>query len=117
MAQTGPPRSSLATVGGVLSIVAGGLAAFVGLILLALAIGGGISQGWHSAAAPLGTFFFFGCWLLATGGLSTAGGINAVKRKNWGLSLGGAIASVFTGFTVVGIVAVALIATSRKDFP
>jgi hypothetical protein len=104
-------------VGGVLSIVLGGLAALIGLILLLLAIGNGISQGWYHATAPLGTFFFFGGWLLATGGAAIAGGISATRRKNWPLALTGAIFSIFTGFTVVGMVAVVLIAVSKKDFP
>ncbi len=52
---------------------------------------------------------------LALGILGIVGGVTALRRQHWGLSLAGAIAGTLTFFPC-GIVAVILIAMGRSEF-
>jgi hypothetical protein len=73
-----------------------------------------------AGAVSIGTYFhsLFGLrliWLISSV-LSIVGGIFAIRRRYWIVSLLGAVASVI-GFTgLVGIVATVLIAISKKEF-
>ena len=86
------------------------------MVLLALAIGGGLSQGWHDALMPLGIYFFFSAWLLISGTLAITGGRAAINHRNWALAMSGAVASLFTGLTLPAIIAVIFVAISKKEF-
>ena len=97
------PSTPIPAIGGVLSIVSAGISLLIVLWSVALA---------HN-------FFVFGglmILMLISSILALIGGIFAIKRKHWTVSLLGAIASVI-GFTgLLGIVATILIAMSKKEF-
>ena len=107
------------TAGGVVSIVAGAGEIIGSFILFLLAIVGAAGAGWVApalGALPLVLFGFFGFWLAVTGILAVVGGILAIKRRNWGLALAGAIASLLGGGHLLGILAIVFIAIARKEF-
>jgi len=60
-------------------------------------------------------FIILGIIILALGIIAIIGGINALRRKRWGLALAGAICLALGG-DILGIVALVFIAMSRKEF-
>jgi hypothetical protein len=67
----------------------------------------------------LGPIFAFGGMMVTSlffSILAIFGGVLASKRKEWPLSLAGAVASMFSFVGLLGIVATILIATSKKEF-
>ena len=119
---TAPPNPSTAwmpTAGGVLSIVSGSLAIIGAVVLAILTLIGLIAARGFFAGAdapPFIILFFISIYLLAVGILAIIGGISAVRRRNFSLALAGAIASLFTGGTIIGVVAIVFVALSRKEF-
>jgi hypothetical protein len=118
-----------ARVGGILSIVAGGLGAIGALVGLLFAIlvgvfGGGRYYGYDgyygaSGDWPMVFAVFIGVWSfigLVLSILAIIGGSYGIRKKSWGLALMGAIASVLTFFPC-GVAAIVFTVMGRLEFP
>jgi len=130
MASSGSRRSGLLTAGGVLSIVAGAIQIIVGLIVVGLMLGFTIWSGYnpfpHMPWMPgswsvITEYPLFPTWLtiigvpaVALGIVAIVGGVSALRRKSFGLSLAGAICGLPS--TVFGILAIIFISVSKKEF-
>jgi hypothetical protein len=118
-----------ATVGGIFSIVSGGIGILMSLFYLAYPLFmtvmfATLEEDLSSADAEIGSilavfwlvfgliFFFY----LIVGALAVVGGICAIKKRAWGLSLAGAIAGS-VAFYYTGIVAVVLVSMAQQEFP
>jgi hypothetical protein len=88
-------RSRSLTAGAVLSIIAGGIAALLGLATI-----------WY---------YGIGIIFLAPGAVAILGGAYALERKNYGWCLAGAICALVPIWPL-GVPAIVLIAQSRKEF-
>jgi len=127
MESNGNSKSGLLTAGGVLSIIGG---------LLEL-IGGGVVMGIGIQNIIGGPFWFItdipwfpgkeivagvipaiiiivGVVILALGAIGVAGGISALNRKSFGLSVAGAICILPTA--ILGILAIIFTSVSKKEF-
>jgi hypothetical protein len=126
MTSDGTSRSGLLTAGGVLSIIgggleviAGGLAALAVVILRAL-FGRGLLPfdpgPWFDRVPVLAPFWsiIIGLPIFALGVVAIIGGVSAVRRKSFGLSLAGAICALPT--IILGILATIFIAVSKSAF-
>jgi hypothetical protein len=108
-------------IGGILNIVSGACCIFavLGLIIAILVIHYG--AGWGMDYYPMEAGFVEGILVIIAvyqfivGVLSLAGGIVALGRRMWGLSLAGSIAAVL-GVFPLGVAAIILIATSKEEF-
>lgn len=49
--------------------------------------------------------------------VAIVGGIFAIQRRHWGMSLAGAICAIISPWSLLGIVATVFIAISREEFP
>ena len=119
-------RSGLLTAGGVLTIVVGAFEVIVGVILVALAVSAGIqgeAVGLPALLLPRGLVELFvdltPIWLrvggsIALGAVAIAGGMSALRRRSFGLSLAGAICALVLGFA--GILAVIFVALRKREF-
>jgi len=130
MESGGSHRSGLLTAGGVLSIVGGSFEAIAGGILLGSIVvmimqGTGVMpllQGnWSDCVIVEVTPIVISSWafivaaaLLVLGIIAIIGGISALRRKRFGLSLVGAICALPTG--ILGILATIFISLSKKEF-
>ena len=65
----------------------------------------------------LGEMFVMGAGisLITVGIIAIVGGVMAIRRRNWGLALAGSILAV-SGIPPAGVVALILVAMSRKEF-
>jgi len=90
-------------VGGILSIVSGVIFTASGIAIL-------IAE-WEEAPLLAIAFAFF--YILIGGILPVIGGIFALKRKQWKLTLAGSIGAI-VGFPFIGIPALVLIIMSKK---
>lgn len=95
--------------GGILAIVGGSLNLLVGLgILLAF-----------PAAAPfrvaLAAVSVLGVLFLGSGAIALVGGISAINRRRWGLSLAGGICAIVPPSTLLGILSTVFVALSREE--
>ena len=95
---------------GVLAIVGGSLNI---LVALALAMFMPVAAPFHMAFASVG---FVGALFLGTGVVALIGGISAVRRKRWGLSLAGAICAIAPPSFLLGILSTVFVAMSREEF-
>jgi len=130
MVSNGSDKGGLLTAGGALSIVAGafkviGGGAMVALVTLGISLRvwlssflPGIAGGWYGferwAVVPI--------WLTVIGGLflvlgiiAIVGGISAIKRKSFGLSLAGAICALIP-LNLLGLLAVIFVALGKREF-
>jgi len=126
MESNGNNRSGLLTAGGVLSILGGVLEVIAGGIVLGIVINiiiGGtfwpLHIPWFRWGEIVGVFFpavfiIVGTLILVLGAIGIAGGISALNRKSFGLSLAGAICILPT--VLLGILAVIFVSVSRKEF-
>jgi hypothetical protein len=129
MASDGSSRSGLLTAGGALSIVAGVLEVIGGLIIGVLTIGIRIlvrlaimpphADDWFEHVMPFMHVIPFwliivGVPLFALGIVAIIGGVSAVRRGNFGLSLAGAICALPS--ILLGILAVIFVSVSKKEF-
>jgi hypothetical protein len=115
-----------ARVGGILTIVAGafgilgGLGVFLGVLIIRL-----VSS---TPYIPFGSLFpaqifsiimaFYAVWGIfigLLGVLGIVGGVFALRKKNWGLALAGAIAGNLT-FNLCGIPAVIFVSLAKPEF-
>jgi hypothetical protein len=126
MASDGSNRSGLLTAGGVLSIVGGALQVIGGLIIAILTIGIRIllrlvpipfpPGDWGGYVGPSVAFWLIiiGGSLLALGIVAIVGGVSAVRRGRFGLSLAGAICALPS--MIPGILAVVFVSVSKGEF-
>jgi hypothetical protein len=129
MESSGSRRSGLLTAGGVLSIVAGVLEVMGGGIAVALVMSPGLRDillpppptpwkppGWYDPfEPPISTWFVaVGVALLVLGIIAIAGGVSALKRKSFGLSLAGAICAY--PLPVLGFLAAISVALRKREF-
>jgi hypothetical protein len=135
MASNGSNRRWLLSAGGVLSIVAGIFQINNGAVLMAYFLTPGIMPdpdlicsflpglwfhwweypipamvGWH----PSILCFIMGLSILVLGIIAIVGGISAIRRKRFGLSLAGAICALASG--LLGILAVVFVALGKREF-
>ena len=126
MESNGNSKSGLLTAGGVLSIIAGILEVIGGVIIMILMIGGRIMFDWIISPSPPGGWehhimpiipfwlIIVGVPIIAMGIVAIVGGISAIRRGSFGLSLAGAICALPS--TILGILAVIFVAVSKKKF-
>jgi len=121
MGCSGSERSGLLTAGGVLSIVGGVFEVFSGGIVVGLTITAairgellphllpGVEVGlepvwWRTVGVPV----------LVLGIIAVVGGVSAIRRKSFGLSLAGAICALPS--SIFGILAIIFVALSKGEF-
>jgi len=129
MASNGSERGGLLTAGGILSIIGGAFEVIGGGIMVVLTIanrelfrlvGHGVWGG--TPAILFGPFGFVDLiWLIivgvpifALGIVAIVGGVSALRRKSFGLSLAGAICALPS--VPFGILAVIFVALSKREF-
>jgi len=125
MASNGDSKGGLLTAGGVLSIVAGVFELIAGGIMTFFIFLGvpcwlaffNHSGGWtwheHSwAVSPIWPMILGGI-LVVLGIIAIVGGISALRRKSFGLSLAGAICALPS---ILGILAIIFIALGKREF-
>jgi hypothetical protein len=120
-------KSGLLTAGGILSIIGGVLEAIAGGIVVGIGIeniiGGTFRftqyipwfQGREIVVGILPPIIIIlGIFILVLGAIGIAGGISALNRKSFGLSLAGAICVIPT--VILGILAVIFVALGKRGF-
>jgi len=127
MESNGNSKSGLLTAGGVLSIIGGVLELIGGGIVVGIGIKY-IIRGpfWLTPDIPWfpsdvivvsewpAEIIIVGILILALGAIGVAGGISALNRKSFGLSLAGAICILPT--VILGIMAVIFVALGKRKF-
>jgi hypothetical protein len=115
-------ESNKATVAGILDITAGIFGFIGGIPLLVIAIGGAAALGMvpepeakRMAFAPLALFLPLAAGLFIAGLVAIFGGMAALNRRKWGLSVAASIAAVFCFFPV-GIAAVIFTVLAEPEF-
>jgi len=115
-------ESNKATVAGILDITAGILGFVGGIPLLVLALGGAALLGTipepeanQVAFLPLALFIPLSIFCFVSGLVAIFGGVAALNRRSWGLSVAGAIAAVF-GFFPIGVAAVVFTILAEPEF-
>ena len=129
MASSGSSRSGLLTAGGILSIVVGAFEVIFGAVVTALTMSGvipGVFQlpWWPGQIHITPSFTYLGVPLLVLGIIAIVGGVSALRRKSFGLSLAGAICALPSGLMGIlniicvpmGILAVIFVALGKREF-
>jgi hypothetical protein len=125
MASSGNSKGGLLTAGGILSIIAGALEMIFGAVVTALTMTGVIPgvfrpfppmpwSGERFEIHIMPSFTYLGVPLLVLGIIAIVGGVSALRRKSFGLSLAGAICALPS--QILGILAVIFVALSKKEF-
>ena len=127
MESNGNNKGRLLTAGGVLSIIGGVLELIGGGIAMGIGINIIIGGTWWPPWVPWGEigvvffpaiipniFIIMGILILVLGAIGVAGGISALNRKSFGLSLVGAICILPTA--ILGILAVIFVALGKREF-
>jgi hypothetical protein len=130
MESSGSHRGGLLSAGGVLSIVAGIYLIVVGIsvavrLMSESVIGPGGVRLWHEVICHSLFFPFLVYWpsyrWVIIGGcvgilgiIAIVGGVSALRRKSFGLSLAGAICAVPS--FILGILAVIFVALGKREF-
>jgi hypothetical protein len=123
MAYNGDDRGGLLSAGGVLSIIVGALEVIGGGAMVALVCLGMPPKLWHvprfGGACSVADISI---WLIVVGGVlvglgivAIAGGFSAMRRKSFGLSLGGAICALIP-FNLLGLLAVIFVSLGKREF-
>ncbi|TET42354.1 MAG: hypothetical protein E3J60_02720 [Dehalococcoidia bacterium] len=128
MESNGNRKSGLLTAGGVLSIIGGVLEVIAGGIVVGIVIQN-IIRGplcvplpqipwvpWGEIVVDFlpAIFIIVGILILVLGAIGIAGGISALNKKSFGLSLAGAICILPT--VLLGILAIIFVSVSKKEF-
>ena len=124
-------RGGFLSAGGILSIIVGAFEVIGGGIMVALLIFGiplrlwlssflpGIPDGWswfeHSIAVVPIWLIIVGGPLLVLGIIAIVGGISAIRRKSFGLSLAGAICALIP-LNLLGLLAVIFVSLGKREF-
>ncbi len=120
-------QQNYAKVGGILSIVAGGLGCLSALVVIFIAVAVGFFSNsevyYNDRYASPDNFFIIMMVIYAVLGvigilvsvLAIVGGVYGIKKKNWGLALAGSIAGVLAFFPC-GVVAVIFTAMGKPEF-
>jgi hypothetical protein len=126
MASNGSNRGGLLTAGGVLSVVAGALQVIGGLLIGVLTLGirllGRLAHvphypgDWGGCVVHSIPFWLIviGVPLFALGIVAIVGGVSALRRGSFGLSLAGAICALPSN--ILGIVAIIFVSVSKGEF-
>lgn len=126
MASNGNGRGGLLTAGGILSIIGGASEVIGGGIIVVLTISTSIllrlallpfhPGDWFERIIPLipTWLIIVGVPLLALGIIAIVGGVSALRRKMFGLSLAGAICALPSG--ILGILAVNFVSLAKREF-
>ena len=127
MASSGDSRGALLDAGGVLSILGGVVELIAGWIVLSVVrhtmIGGSLQPIPHIPWMPdleIWLVFFparviiVGILILVLGVIAIIGGVSAIGRKSFSLSLAGAIGAIPSVF--LGVLAVIFIALGKREF-
>jgi len=115
-------ESNKATVAGILDITAGIMGFLGGIPLLVLALGGAALLGTipepeanRVAFLPLALFLPLSIFCFVAGLVAILGGMAALNKRRWGLSVAAAIASIFCFFPL-GIAAVIFTVLAEPEF-
>ncbi len=107
------PRSKAPIVGGILVLISGIVSVLDGIHIIAT----------HSEDPIFGDIAMTcGTMMLIFGVIALLGGIIAIQRKNWGIALVGGVfallslAGPFLMSSILGLIGLILIATSKNDF-
>jgi hypothetical protein len=134
MASNDNSRDKLLTTGGILNILAGIIQINNGVMLMAYFLNIGMRPYWavipflpglsfdyrhYLIPAMVGwrpsiLFFIVGLLILVFGILAVIGGISALRRRRFGLSLTGAISALASG--LLGILAIIFVALGKREF-
>lgn len=129
MASNGSERGGLLTAGGILSIIGGAFEVIGGGTVVALIMSPGLRRmllplppmplmppGWYEHFVPVMPTWLIivGVPLLVLGIIAIVGGVSALRRKSFGLSLAGAICALPSA--LLGILAVIFIALGKREF-
>ena len=126
MASNGSDRGGLLTAGGILSIVGGAFEVIGGVIMVVLTIGTRIllrlallpfhTGDWFERIIPVIPIWLIivGVPILVLGIIAIVGGVSAIRRKIFGLSLAGAICALPSG--ILGILAVIFVSLAKREF-
>jgi predicted ferric reductase len=98
-------RTNSPVIGGTLSIISACIS-FLFVVLLTIVL----PYPYHHGRGVLMIAMLFASML------AVIGGVLAIKRKLWALSLIGVFASIFSVVGLLGIIATVLISTSKKEF-
>jgi hypothetical protein len=125
MESSGSHRRGLLTAGGILSIIGGAFETIFGAVVTALTMSG-IIPGVFRPFPPMPwsgerfeihimpSFTYLGVPLLVLGIIAVVGGISAIRRKSFGLSLAGAICALPAH--ILGILAIIFVSVSKREF-
>jgi hypothetical protein len=123
-------RGGLLSAGGILSIIVGafeviGGGMMVALISLRIALRPwlssfwpGVPGAWHEyswAVVPIWPMIIMGGVLLVLGIIAIVGGVSAIRRKIFGLSLAGAICALIP-LNLLGLLAVIFVSLGKREF-
>jgi hypothetical protein len=126
MTDNGDSRGGLLTAGGVLTIIGGAFEVIGGVIVTLLTVGVRIlgklapipwhPGDWWGPILPIIPFWLVivGVPILVLGIVAIIGGVSALRRGSFGLSLAGAICSLPS--LPLGILAVIFVAVSKREF-
>ena len=122
MASNVGQRRGLLTTGGILSIVGGALEMIFGAVVTALTVSGDIPGVFQLPWRPghpfeidiMPSFTMLGVPLLVLGIIAVVGGISALRRESFGLSLVGAICALPSA--ILGMLAVIFVALGKSEF-
>ena len=126
MASEGNDRGGLLSAGGILSIIVGAFEIIGGgLAVAAIKLGTsfwhprpsflpGVTDGFGIGAAPT-WLIIAGIAIIVLGIVAVFGGISAINRKSFGLSLAGAICA-FLPFNIVGLLAIIFVSLGKGEF-
>jgi hypothetical protein len=126
MASDGSNKGGLLTAGGILSIIGGALEVIGGGVMAVLIIANRVlfrlpllpfHPGiWfeHFGAVDLIWLIIVGVPVFALGIVAIIGGVSAIRKKSFGLSLAGAICALPSG--ILGILAIIFVSLSKKQF-
>jgi hypothetical protein len=123
-------RGGLLSAGGILSIIVGAFEGIGGGIMVALVISlsiplrpwlssflPSVPGGWHAHSWAIGPIWpmITGVILLVLGIIAIAGGVSAIRRKSFGLSLAGAICALIP-LNLLGLLAVIFVSLGKREF-
>jgi len=122
-------RGGLLSAGGILSIIVGALEVMGGGMMVALvslriplrpwlfSFLPDVPGGWHEhswAIVPIWPMIMGGL-LLVLGIIAIVGGVSAIRRKSFGLSLAGAICALIP-LNLLGLLAVIFVSLGKREF-